>query len=88
MVMAVVHDALQKSANTANEAIERIAHIRVLSTPIVKQREELQALYKKLERMQAKTMLLDQVVEDEYTPVTDEIIEDLNAIMARMSALI
>ena len=87
MVMAV-HDALQKSENDANAAIERIANIRVLSTPTLKHRNEMQALYKKLERMQAKARLLDEVVDDEFTPVTDEIIEDLDNIMARVSALI
>lgn len=84
----VVHEAIEKSAVDANEAIERIANIRVLQTPALKHREEMQALYKQLERMQAKTRLLDEVVDDEFAPVTDEIIENLDTIMARVSALI
>jgi hypothetical protein len=87
-VGTVVHDKLQKSAQDANEAIERIANIRVLPTPTIKHRAEMQALYKKLERMQAKVRLLDEIVDDEYVPVTDEIIENLDTIMARVSALI
>jgi len=86
-VVMAVHTA-QDIASEAEEAIERIANISVLTTPRLKQKTELQAIYGKLECMQAKARLIEQVIDDEYVPVTNEFIEDIDTILAKISALI
>lgn len=82
-----VHTA-QKGLIETEQAIERISNISMLKTPSLVKKEELHALYKKLECMQSKARLLDQVVDDDYSPVTEEIIEDIDLVLLRISALI
>jgi ribosomal protein L36 len=82
-----VHEALDSEKEVC-KVIKRVGNIRVLNTPKLQQKATLQSLYKQIERIEAKVRLIDNVIEDEYTPVTDEILDALAQSQLDLAALL
>lgn len=82
-----VHEALDSEKEVC-KVIKRVGNIRVLNTPKLQQKATLQALYKQIERIESKVRLIDNVIEDEYTPITDEILEALAQSQLDLAALL
>lgn len=86
IVVMAVHERLETD-NTTKAVIDSVSKIAILPTSKLQQRENAQSLYKKLERLEAKVALIDTVIEDEYVPITDEMLDDIRQMMMQISRL-